>query len=82
MRVGDRGDLGHGVGGNVVRRGPAYTLDPTCLLAPGALAHMKPERIQLGLAVIGLPLLLVFWKQDAKWPNPFRMALKEKDKGA
>ena len=41
-------------------------------------AHMKPERIQLGLAIIGIPLLLVFWKQDAKWPNPFRAPPKEK----
>ena len=34
---------------------------------------MKTEsKIQLGLAVLGMPLLLLLWKPDAKWPNPFR----------
>ena len=36
-------------------------------------AIMKPEtRMQLGLAVLGVPAMLLFvWKPDAKWPNPF-----------
>ena len=33
---------------------------------------MRAEaRIQLALAAVGVPAILLFWKGDAKWPNPF-----------
>ena len=35
---------------------------------------MKPEtKVQLGLAVLGLPFMIYMWKPDAKWPNPFAL---------
>jgi len=34
---------------------------------------MKPVHVQLGLAVLGVPLILFIWKPDAKWPNPFSL---------
>jgi uncharacterized membrane protein YccC len=38
---------------------------------------MKTEtKVQLAMAIIGIPVtVLVVWKPNAKWPNPFREAL-------
>ena len=30
-------------------------------------------KVQLGLALIGVPLLLFVWKGDSKWPNPLAL---------
>ena len=38
---------------------------------------MKSEaKIQLAMAVIGVPLIFFIWKPDAKWPNPFALGGK------
>ena len=39
-------------------------------------------KVQLAMAVAGLPLLLYIWKPDAKWPNPLALdtAKRSKDK--
>ena len=63
----------------------------TCRVAPhevrrrgsrGVLAWhglMRFEtKIQLGMAIMGVPLIFVIWKGDAKWPNPLRAAAARK----
>tara|TARA_B110001452_G_scaffold168834_1_gene141102 strand:+ start:259 stop:471 length:213 start_codon:yes stop_codon:yes gene_type:complete len=30
-------------------------------------------KIQLAMALAGIPVLLFVWKPDAKWPNPFAL---------
>ena len=30
-------------------------------------------KIQLAMALAGIPFLLFVWKPDAKWPNPFAL---------
>jgi hypothetical protein len=33
---------------------------------------LSPAKIQLALAVIGIPLIIAIWSPEAKWPNPLR----------
>ena len=38
-------------------------------------ASMKAEsKVQLAMAVVGVPLIFFLWKPDAKWPNPFALS--------
>jgi hypothetical protein len=35
---------------------------------------MKAEtKIQLALAVLGVPAIFYLWRPDSKWPNPFAL---------
>ena len=35
---------------------------------------MRTEsKIQLAMAVLGVPLIFYLWKPDSKWPNPFAL---------
>ena len=36
---------------------------------------MKAEaKIQLAIALLGVPAIFYFWKADSKWPNPFALS--------
>ena len=36
---------------------------------------MKAEaKVQLAMAVLGVPLIFYVWKPDSKWPNPFALS--------
>ena len=38
---------------------------------------MKAEaKIQVALALLGIPAIFWFWRADAKWPNPFVLQSK------
>jgi hypothetical protein len=42
--------------------------------ALAAFRVMRTEsKIQLALALLGVPLLFYVWKADSKWPNPFAL---------
>ena len=32
----------------------------------------RETRVQLLLALLGIPLVFFVWRPDAKWPNPWR----------
>ena len=35
---------------------------------------MRAEtKVQLALAIVGVPAIFCFWRADAKWPNPFAL---------
>ena len=41
---------------------------------------MKAEyKIQLALAVLGVPSIFYLWRPDSKWPNPFALQPPSQD---
>jgi len=44
----------------------------------GVVAVALSLALTLGLAVVGVPLLLYVWKADAKWPNPLALRRSER----
>lgn len=43
----------------------------------GARDMRAETRIQLAMALLGVPAVFVLWKPDAKWPNPFSPFLQK-----